>query len=203
MGKSTLAVNLACALVSRRDRVVLVDADDQATASLWAQEGRLPLPVVAHPVESEEAAEELIHRLARLREEVPLVVVDLPPHLGFATAAALAVADLLVTPVTPSGADLQATGRALALLEEARQARQDGRPACLLVPSRVDRRTGPGREIVAVLQEFGLPVAPAVGQRTAQVDAYTTGQWIGDYAPGSAAHREIKALAAAVRRALA
>jgi chromosome partitioning protein len=57
----------------------------------------------------------------------------------------------MVVPVTPSGADLIATSKAFDLLREARTVRQDRKPACLMVPSRVDRRTAAGREIEAAL----------------------------------------------------
>ena len=86
------------------------------------------------------------------------------------------------------------------MVEEARKARGDGKPRALLIPSRVDRRTGAGSEIEAVLHEFGEPVAPVVSQRVAHVDAFTAGQWIGQYAPASVALSEIKALAGVVRR---
>jgi chromosome partitioning protein len=68
------------------------------------------------------------------------------------------------------------------------------------VPSRVDRRTSAGREVEAVLHDMGEPVAPAVIQRAAHVDAFSAGQWIGAYAPRSTGHVEIQALAALVRR---
>ena len=114
--------------------------------------------------------------------------------------AALAVADLLVVPVTASGVDIASTARVLELVREARDVRGDGRPRCLLVPSRVDRRTASGREVEAVLHDFGEPVGPAVGQRSAHVDAFGVHQWIGQFAPRSAAHVEITALAAVIRR---
>jgi chromosome partitioning protein len=68
------------------------------------------------------------------------------------------------------------------------------------VPSKVDRRTAAGAEIEAVLHDYGEPVGPVVSQRIAHADAFTAGQWIGQYAPGSAALAEIKALAGVVKR---
>jgi chromosome partitioning protein len=135
-----------------------------------------------------------------IRNTADFALVDLPPNLGAATVAALSLVDLLLVPVPPSGLDLRAAERTLALLRQARQVRHDTRPAGLLVPSRVDRRTGAGREVEAVLHDLGEPVAPAVIQRAAHVDAFSAGQWIGAYAPRSAGHVEIQALAALVRR---
>jgi hypothetical protein len=64
----------------------------------------------------------------------------------------------------------------------------------MLVPSRVDRRTAIGRRIHATLERFGLKVGPAIRQRSAHIEAFEAGAWIGVHAPGSPAHREIRVL---------
>jgi hypothetical protein len=43
-------------------------------------------------------------------------------------------------------------------------------------------------------------MAPAIHQSDAFADAFTAGRWIGDFAFNSAAHKDIKALANAVRK---
>jgi chromosome partitioning protein len=201
VGKTTLAISVACAL-AEHGNVVVVDADAQASAAAWAAPGKLPIQVVALPLaaDTEHAVAAWLERLVEIRDDADFGLVDLPPNLGAATVAALSLVDLLLVPVPPSGLDLRAAERTLALLRQARQVRHDTRPAGLLVPSRVDRRTGAGREIEAVLHDLGEPVAPAVIQRAAHVDAFSAGQWIGAYAPRSAGHVEIQALAALVRR---
>ena len=202
VGKSTVAVNLACETSSQRRSVILVDADAQGTASYWLGLGRLPIRGEAMPLENQRDADRWIRRVLALRDEADLVVIDLPPHIGAATEAALVIADLFVVPVTASGADILATEKALALLKEARQVRGDGKPACLVVPSKVDRRTAAGREVEEALKQLGEPIAPAICQRTAFVDSFSAGEWIGDFAPESVATTEIEALAERVRRAL-
>ncbi len=197
VGKSTLAVNLACELAALM-KVRLIDADAQATASEWLAAGSLPITGEALPLDAERQAAAWIRRVTAGTAD--LVVIDLPPHTGAATAAALIVADLFVVPVTPSGLDLRAAGKAIEMLREARDARRDGKPAALLVPSKVDRRTGAGREIEAALHEMGEPVGPAIGLRTAFVDSATANEWIGSFAPRSVAHQEIAALAAVVNK---
>jgi chromosome partitioning protein len=201
VGKTTLAISVACAL-AEHGQAVVVDADAQASATAWAAAGNLPAKVVALPLtaEGERATAAWLERLVEIKADTAFVLVDLPPNLGAATVAALSLADLLLVPVPPSGLDLRAAGQTLALLRQARQVRGDNRPASLLVPSRVDRRTGAGREVEAVLHDMGEPVAPAIIQRAAHVDAFSASQWIGVYAPRSAGHVEIQALTALVRR---
>ncbi len=197
VGKSTIAVNLACELAGNQT-VALVDADAQATATTWASRGNLPIKVEAMPIDSESDVNPWIDRLLNL--EADHIVIDCPPHVGPATSAALGIADVALLPVTPSAADLVAANTALSALHDTQKARQDDGPLCLLVPSKVDKRTAAGREIEAALEKFGEPVGPMIRQRAAMVDAFGVGAWIGDFAPNSDALEDIQALAEAVKR---
>ena len=202
VGKTTIAVNVAaCLNESRRTSVVLIDADAQGSATAWGREGTLPMPVKAVPLGREEEPAQWLRRVDQAAGDSDYVIIDLPPYLGSATAFAIAEADLVLVPITPSEADLEASAVVIGLIRSGRQARSDGGPRVFLVPSKVDRRTLVGREIEAALHDLGEPVAPAISQRTAHVDAYSARVWLGAFAPNSAGHREIQALTALVRRA--
>jgi chromosome partitioning protein len=200
VGKSTIAVNVACELAARH-RVILLDADAQGSATHWCNQGQLPIAHEHAPLDNARDAARWIQAVLRHQGEADYVVIDCPPHIGAATEAAVGVADLVLVPATPSGVDLVAAIAALDLIRRAREARQDAGPRCLLVPSRVDRRTSSGREIETALRQFGEPITPCVCQRAALVDSFSAGQWIGQYAADSPAHQEIAALARAVARA--
>ena len=199
-GKSTIAVNLACELASGGSKVLLVDNDSQGTATHWLREGRLPVKAEYFPLENDEDGERLIRAMAARNESY--VVLDAPAHVTAASLAAGRIADLVLVPVTASGVDLHATEAAVELIRKARTIRNGGGPRCLVVPSKVDRRTDAGRRIDEALRNFGEPVGPAVHQRTAFVEAFTAGKWIGEYAPQSPAHYDISSLAIAVKRSL-
>ena len=192
-GKSTIAVNLACIFA-----VPVVDADAQGTASAYGAPGGLPIEVMSLPLERERDAARWISKVLAIGDSV----IDCPPHLRTVTEAAVVLADLVVIPCTASAADLMATAGAVELVAQAREARQDNGPGCLIVPSRIDRRTSAGREIEGALKQFGEKVGPAIGQRTVFVDAFAAGQWVGEYARRSKAMAEVSALSRAIKRML-
>jgi chromosome partitioning protein len=196
-GKSTVAVNLACALADGK-RVVLVDCDAQGTATHYVSGGRLPIQSDHLPLEDPKDVGQWLRRILAIKADY--VVLDAPPHVGTVTKAIIGISDLVIVPCSASTADLLATVPAMELIKAARSARSDGGPMCLLLPSRVDARTTAGREIEKALQKFGEPVGPVIHQRTAFVDAFTAGLWVGGYAPGSAAHADIRALATSVKK---
>lgn len=192
-GKSTLAVHLAAELSTRGHSVVLVDCDQQASATHWAEPGLLPMPVKHMPVQ--EGAD--VARWSKAIREIgaSFIVLDSPPHLDAALGGIIGLSDLAVVPCGPSGLDLVATAETVSLIREIRAARGDGKPRILLVPNRVDRRTASSRELPRALQEMGESVAGEVGARTGFSDAFNAGVWVGKYAPRSAAHIEMRALA--------
>ena len=79
VGKSTIAVNLACELASRQT-VVVVDADTQATAVNWASRGNLPVRVEAMPLDGESDVGSWVDRVLNL--EAAHVVIDCPPNFA-------------------------------------------------------------------------------------------------------------------------
>lgn len=199
-GKSTIAVNLACELAGNADSVLLLDNDVQGTATQWLSHGRLPIQGAFMPLENDEDGERLVRAVSARKERY--VVLDAPAHVGAAARAAGKVADLTLVPVTASGVDVAATRAVVDLIRKARALRRNGVPKCLIVPSKIDRRTDAGRQIEEQVCTFGENVGPAVHQRTAFVEAFGAGQWIGDYAPRSPAHSDITALAIAVKSSL-
>ncbi len=200
VGKSTVAVNLACELAGSNRRVVLIDADAQGTASYWLARGDFPITAEHLVIDSTRQIDRWIDRVHSIRGDY--IVIDCPPHVGAAFEGAVDVAHLVLIPVSGSGADLVATNPALHLVAQARKRRR-GYPRVLLVPSRVDFRTAAGRTLSAALRRFKEPVGPEIRQLTSFVLAFGAGKWIGAYAPTSPAYEDIAALAASVRRHLA
>jgi chromosome partitioning protein len=178
-GKTTLAVNLAC-LAGGDRRVALVDADSQASAADWLTDA--PVQLLRAPLDADSAGD-VTGWMRQIRAlTVDLVVIDCPPHLSAVTGAALGLADLVLVPCGPSASDVRATARTVDLIRQARQARGENLPACLIVPNRIDRRSSTGKGIALALAAMNEPVGPALIARQAHADATGSGMWVGDYA---------------------
>jgi chromosome partitioning protein len=201
-GKTTIAVNLACALGIRGHSVALLDIDPQGTACAWAKRGGLRLQAEAVPPSGLPGRARWLQRAVELRSGFDIVLLDMPPSSAPVLAAALMVADLLVIPITPSAVDVPPTAEVLRLVRESREARRDGRPLALLVPNRVDPKAhydDATRETFASLRERW---APSINLHVEHGSAFARGVWIGDHAPGSDAVSEMFALAMAAEERL-
>lgn len=114
VGKTTTAIALATAASRSGMESVVLDADQQSSASLWAlaaAEGDDPLPF-----EVESANIATIRKVRSKKDR--FVVIDCPPN-GRVTDEAMAKADFVVVPTTPSAMDMQQTWVTTATLEEA------------------------------------------------------------------------------------
>lgn len=192
-GKTTVAVHLAAILAAGGRRVVLVDADQQGSAHHWAEPGQLPMAVEHLPLESANQVRAWSNHIRNIKAD--FVVLDSPPHLDAALGGVIGLCDVAVIPCGPSGMDLLATMETVTLAREIRDARKPKRPALVLVPNRTDRRTQSGKELPKALKDMGEAVAPEIRARMAFADAFNTGQWVGAFAPGSPAHKEMTRLA--------
>lgn len=198
-GKSTVAVNIACAIQKATgESCVLVDADRQGTATTWATGGRLPVKTLARVLQEAKPEDRYpgmlwVTHIKGLAESHPFVVIDLPPGLQYSMAAVTTVSDLILIPVNPSGIDFHSTANFIALIQKSRELRRSDKPGCVIVPNRLDRRTSIAQRL-SLYEQFGEPIAPAIGMRTAFAYAFDSGQWVGDFAPGSPAHKEIERL---------
>lgn len=119
VGKTTLAVNLAIALVRAGRDVLLVDGDDQGTAVAFTQ---LRTEQLSHPgytaVSLQGAA--LRTQVRQLAPKYADIVIDVGGRDTSSLRAALTVADTLLIPVQPRSFDLWAVDRMAELVQEAR-----------------------------------------------------------------------------------
>lgn len=193
-GKSTIACCLAAEAIERGLRVLLVDADPQATTHTWGitraaeMSGEVLLSVQAMGADMHEPS-----NLPRLARGFDLVIVDCPGRADDVQRSALAVAELVVFPCGPSAVEMWALVPSVVTFREAQRVRPalDG----VIVVTRKQPRTVRGAEARELLAGTGLPVLQTeLGYRLAYQDATAAGSAVSRYAPRSEAAREAKAL---------
>lgn len=212
-GNSTLCAHLADAYARQGWRVAVLDLDPQGSARTWCSMFPPELRPATYGLDelglAPEASAEFAYRtlaeaLARVRQEVDLVLVDRAPGVTATAHAALACADLATYPVGPSPLEFAALEQALGYFQAAREARARrgySGPEGLVVPVRVQRTrlSSAARDVLAGLAEtYGARLASsALGFRVAYAEAATRG--LGVLGMGSAAGPaalEVRALAA-------
>lgn len=188
-GKSTIAVNLASELRARGHRVLVVDADEQATALSWAgaaSDAGLDAPTVVG------VGDNLRRQLPDLGSGYDFVVIDCPGRGGRRQAAAIVAADFVLLPCTPSVADAWILGETIDVVEEARALRPEILAGIVL--NRADR-TLVTVQARTSLAETTIPLLKAVlGDRVAFREALAAGQGVTQYARSSVAADEMRAL---------
>lgn len=195
VGKTTLAVHLAGALAGPKSKVLLLDADKQASALDWAavREGEARFSTIGLPKET-------IHKeLKTLAAPYDWVVIDSPPHSAGILRSVLLAADLFLIPISPSALDVWSSKEMLELIEQARVFKED--LAAAFVINRKITGSVLGRDIHLALEEMDLPILKAaLSQRVAFAEAMSLGQTVNEYAPAGAAAKEIVQLTEEIKK---
>jgi chromosome partitioning protein len=161
-GKTTIAINLASYLASRRHTPVLMDYDPQASSLRWVRK-RQPAQAPIHVIAAFE-------RDARTTRAFQLRVPDVATHVIVDTPAALdahAMADMtrdadkIIVPVLPSDIDIHACSRCIRdLLLVAKVRRDENRLG--VIANRTRRNTLTYQALIRFLHTLQIPIVATI-----------------------------------------
>lgn len=198
MGKSTAAINLACAAAEDGFETAVLDLDPQASVGRWARvrrkAGLAPRPVaeVCVPIDVEDRLKELADAGAEL------VLLDTAGRDNNAISQAIAAADIVLIPCHPTDLELSTLGPTLGRL------RADQKPHFVLL---IDWSNGAVRrraDAAAAIERAGGRVAPVPYTHRADYRlAIEHGEGVTSFQPDQPAAREIRAVWVWLRDTLA
>lgn len=169
VGKTTISINISAALAKAGKRVLLVDADKQASASTWASlREDSPFQVIAM------ARENMGRDVAQLAENFDHTIIDAPPHAEAIARSCIIASDMVVLPVEPSGLSSWASD---VTVNQIRQA-QEYNPSlkCGFMVSRKIGKSVIGREIRSMISDSGIHIfTQDIENRVAYSEASTLG----------------------------
>jgi chromosome partitioning protein len=164
-GKTTIATNLAHALLLDDYKVLLVDSDPQGSLRDWNESnGGELIPVIGLDRET------LPKDLKAVSKGYDFIVIDGAPQIAKMSAAAVKASDLILIPVQPSPYDVWACGDLVDIVT-ARQEVTEGKPLAYFIISRAIKKTKLSGEIKSALEGYELPILKSF---TTQRVAYPT-----------------------------
>ena len=191
-GKTTLSVHTAVAAEATGERVCVIDADPQESATAWASAREAGTPIVA----TAQAGELDAALRAAEGEGMTLAVVDAPPHAAPAAGQIARRSELVLIPVRPSAFDLAAVPAAVEIVVAAKVRGAFVLSACPFRAPEIG-------ETRAALEAYGLPIVPGeITDRRAFARAVTTGSAVTEFEAEGRAAEEIRALWAWIKDAL-
>jgi chromosome partitioning protein len=166
-GKTTLSMHLAGALARRGNRVLVVDADPQSTATRWAASADDAQPFPASVV-GLSAADAKVHReVQKFAANYDFIVIDCPaaadspvPH------SALLISDIALVPIIPSPPDMWAAVGIRRVIESVSTVRESLKAR--LVVNQCQPNTNLAKKVLDILPEFKMQVCRTqINQRVA------------------------------------
>jgi chromosome partitioning protein len=195
-GKTMLAAQLAVAL-SESGRIALLDIDPQGSLTIWGKL-RAAAPKAAAKISiASISGWRLAAELEKLKAAHDIVLIDTPPVIDSDARRAIRAADLVLIPLNPAPPDLWAAEGTLKLAAEEKR-------RIALVFNRAPAASRLRKRMEAEVAARGLRLLePALANRAGYANAFADGLGVTEAGPTTQAAEEIRALAAALRSALA
>lgn len=152
VGKSTLAVNFAAWLASKGHDVLLVDGDEQETASDFTAWREQTLGNTGYTLVNMTGAN-LRKQVEQMKPKYDHIVIDTGGRDTTSQRAALAVADVAMIPFAPRSFDLWTINKVIEVIEEIQAIRAEPLTPYVFL-SRADIRSADNREVAHALSNY-------------------------------------------------
>ncbi len=184
-GKTTLAVQIATALLAAGEEVCLIDVDPQGSLSRWFEERQRRRDRDDRLALVKTGGWRLGVEIGRVVRDFATVVVDTPPHADTDLKATIRAASLVLVPCQPSPLDVWASRPTMDIAtKEERLIR--------FVMNRVPPRGRSIEEAQSALAQLGaVPLAATLGNRQSYVAAMARGQGVIEHEPRGTAAQEV------------
>lgn len=195
-GKTTTTIQLAGSCALRGYKVLVIDMDEQSTATRWASQAPDDAPFPAASMNLAAMGGKVHREIKNHIENYDFIFIDCPPTaMSPAPSSAMLVSDLAIIPVIPSPADIWAAVAAKKLALAA-QATNEGLQIRIL-PNMVQKNTNLARETIEVLAEDeDIPLMKNwIGSRSAFRECQLLGTTVHQIAKSSPATVEVEDLA--------
>lgn len=187
-GKTTLAANLAIALLGRGHSVAILDTDPQGSLGRWFMTRREALNGESDLDFGTASAWGVGYECEKLRDRNDFVIIDTPPKIDSDLRPALRESDLVLVPVATSHVDLWATESVLEMADRV------GKPV-LMVLNRAASRARLTGEVSQLLDQVDAPRAQTVlANRVIFAEVLGEGTGVTEKARSGPAAKELQAL---------
>lgn len=154
-GKTTVSMQLAGAFGKKDIKVLVVDADPQATATRWATSAEDENPFPATVVGLSAAGGKIHREIKKFINDYQVIIIDCPPAVDSPVPqSALMISDLVLVPIIPSPLDIWATVGIKKMIENIQDVNEslDAR----LVINQCQPNTNLARDVIEILADFGI-----------------------------------------------
>lgn len=182
-GKTVLSCHTAVAAQQDGKKVVLIDCDEQGSATSWGKTraGDKPMIVAATPSNIDQVLQ------AAKDEKYTLAILDCPPHAMAGVLNFINRCDHIIVPCQPAAFDISAAGRAVSLLDANHR-------SFSFVINRAPLRAPEIEETRTVLSESGTVSPVVISDRRSFGRALITGKAVTEYETEGKAADEVRAL---------
>lgn len=198
-GKTTVTIQLAGTLARRGFKTLVVDMDEQNTATRWASQAPDETPFPAALMNLAAMGGKVHREIKNHLDDYDFILIDCPPSaVSPAPSSAMLISDLAIIPIVPAPADMWASvaAKKLALAVQATNEQLKIR----MLPNMVQKTTNLARDTLDVLAEDAdVPLMKSwIGSRSAFRECQLTGSTVHSLSKSSAAAKEVDALAGEV-----